>query len=623
MRKQFDRIYRDLFLNWEISPDAPAFVKRAFLDFMMNHWGHGIVAPSLLTDVRSGLSKRFLTKTELAHYLGVTMNTVTKMIKQQKLPHRLMKAGKREYCLFDRERLGVPKKHDGKVYSLPDAARMLGLPVNTLRELKKMAVYVSNHLSRRNGFHELDLRAFKEKLLGLSPQKDVLGPTLNSEAFTTLSKVLRSHTAPGGGAVLICALLEKHLPVIGNSNSTISGLMISKREYKAFANDNRARFAGNARTPAEAAEELHCDPETIAGLVNQGFLQGQQKPKGLRVTETSLSTFKQKFVSVASLAQQIQSSSRGVLGYCEANGIPILYVQTKRRWKVQGFLQVEDTHRLRGFRVRAGRRRNEALIRLPMSLLRSLDQSGHFEVKHPRRRRFHHADVIAFTNKLFDLVPETPVVPLETCITLQNAMQERYGSREGKANLIRAVLSGELPIVGKKTTAIGGLLIPRAKFREFFKKQVESVVPSTGTSSLAGHNIGCDRRFIPGLIELGLLEGKRVGTVLQISEESIVGFKKAYLPVADIAKRLGTSSSRLIRHCRQHKIRLLTVQSRMDSHPATSFIHTEDQKLVLSSFPTKPQSVGSAIDESVLPKDQFEAANSVLLSETVPAPALN
>src|SRR5438093_11075878 len=52
------------------------------------------------------------------------------------------------------------------------------------------------------------------------------------EAFTTLSKVLLSHAAPGGGASLIRALLEKRLPVIGNSNGTISGLMISKRKYK-------------------------------------------------------------------------------------------------------------------------------------------------------------------------------------------------------------------------------------------------------------------------------------------------------------------------------------------------------------------------------------------------------
>jgi hypothetical protein len=119
------------------------------------------------------------------------------------------------------------------------------------------------------------------------------------------------------------------------------------------------------------------------------------------------------------------------------------------------------------------------------------------------------------------------------------------------------------------------------------------------------------------------LEGKRIGAAFQISENSIVAFKKAYVPVADVAKRLGTSSSRLIRHCRQHEIRLLTVLSKMGTHPATSFIHSDDQKLVLSSFPTKAESVRTASDGSALPKDDLEVANPVALGETVPAPALN
>jgi hypothetical protein len=46
--QQFRRIYRDLFFNWELHPEEAAdFVRCAFLDFAMNHWGTWHSDPSL------------------------------------------------------------------------------------------------------------------------------------------------------------------------------------------------------------------------------------------------------------------------------------------------------------------------------------------------------------------------------------------------------------------------------------------------------------------------------------------------------------------------------------------------------------------------------------------------
>ena len=231
--------------------------------------------------------------------------------------------------------------------------------------------------------------------------------------------------------------------------------------------------------------------------------------------------------------------------------------------------------------------------RLPISVLRSLEQSGHFEVKRPRRKRFHRADIIAFTNKLFGLTRDASFVPPRDCITLEKAMRERYGSIERKANLIRALLSTELPIVRNTTGTIDGLLIPQAKFREFFRKQLESVIPRTGTFSFAGCSIGCSREAIPALVELGLLRGERIGRTFYVTEDSIVAFRKEYAPIADIARPSATSPAKLIRHCQENGIKLLVVPSTRRNR-ATSFMHVADQQLVLSTFPKKGPSICSA-----------------------------
>jgi hypothetical protein len=215
----------------------------------------------------------------VARHLGNDLRTVTKLVTKKKLPYRLITAGKHQYCLFDREHLNVLTKHAGRLYSLRGAARMLGVPVNVLRELKRTGVYVSTYLCPSEfQFHSLDLQAFKGQLLALTPSAEVGLPSVGGEPFVTLAKIWRTHATPNGRAATVKALLDRRLPAIGNAEGTVSGLMISERQYKEFADDNRAQVVGYM--PDEAAKELHCERETIAGLAKEGLLEGQPTPEG-------------------------------------------------------------------------------------------------------------------------------------------------------------------------------------------------------------------------------------------------------------------------------------------------------------------------------------------------------
>ena len=173
---------------------------------------------------------------------------------------------------------------------------------------------------------------------------------------------------------------------------------------------------------------------------------------------------------------------------------------------------------------------------------------GPFEVRRVTRKGFHELDIAAFTRKLIALNPfsDTTTVPLDGHITLAMAMNKRYGSPESRPNLIRVLLAGEMPVLGNVDGTIGGLLLPRESFRRFVQTEATRIIHGWGSCCQAALSLGCERRFVPGLIELGLLRGERVGTGFNIAEASILAFKKMYVSVGSLAREINSNSKGLV-----------------------------------------------------------------------------
>ena len=160
-------------------------------------------------------------------------------------------------------------------------------------------------------------------------------------------------------------------------------------------------------------------------------------------------------------------------------------------------------------------------------------------------------------------------------------MNKRYGSPEGRPNLIRALLAGEMPVLGNVDGTIGGLLIPRDRFRRFVQNEATRTIHSWGSCCQAAVSLGCERRIARGLLKLGLLRGQRVGTRFDITESSVVGFKKMYVSVGSFARELNTNSKGIVCYCRRNGIPLLTVG---EGNRAQSFIHTKDKHFISTHY---------------------------------------
>src|SRR5271157_4928004 len=99
------------------------------------------------------------------------------------------------------------------------------------------------------------------------------------------------------------------------------------------------------------------------------------------------------------------------------------------------------------------------MIGISVGLLKSLKASGDFQVHHQLRTKpgFHELDIEAFIQKLQGLAPpmNPPDLRSPKYIRFAIVAPGRYGSVEAKANIVRAVLSRELPVVGNVDGTIG------------------------------------------------------------------------------------------------------------------------------------------------------------------------
>ena len=119
--------------------------------------------------------------------------------------------------------------------------------------------------------------------------------------------------------------------------------MLDGSVYRRFVHDARIRAAGTSVTLADAAAALVCDSRTVSGLIRLALLQGTATPGGLRVTAESVSAFKEKYVSLSSIAKVKRTSSRALMQRCHDKGISMVLVPTTRRGGPQPFIFVTDS----------------------------------------------------------------------------------------------------------------------------------------------------------------------------------------------------------------------------------------------------------------------------------------
>jgi hypothetical protein len=221
------------------------------------------------------------------------------------------------------------------------------------------------------------------------------------------------------------------------------------------------------------------------------------------------------------------------------------------------------------------------LMGLSVAVLRALKNSGIFEFNHflPSKGGYHQLDIDAFTRKLLALAPPAGLARgnLSDYITLKTVMRGHHNSPEAKMDLLRALLDRSLAVVGNTDGAIAGLLIDRAEYGRFATAARSRAARDRMPAYIVEKHLFCDASTVPGLVEMGLLDGHMSPAGLRITNESVEVFKTRYTALAPIAKSIGTTSARgLMQLCKKNGIKLLLV-SRTGRKARQPFIRISDR----------------------------------------------
>jgi hypothetical protein len=343
--KQFSAVYRIAFKNKAINPaDQIDFVKRAFVEFLANRWGKAYIDPKMLRHLNNGTERRFVSLAEFADRMGVQKRTARRLLESAAVPFERLKCGESERVVVDASAIRTPIRSEGAILRTRAAAKRVGLPVSVLLELRSTDHFEVRHLSPgKPGWHQCDIDGFEHKVLTAARHS---GAFSSGETISLLRIMDNRHRSPDLKADIVRAILSGEIAAVRNAGSRIATLQIEAAAFERWLKRTSDRQLADSRTPSEAAKDLQCDRGCIRSLLQMGLLRATKTCTGLRIESDSILSFRKQYASLVSYANQLHTSTRGLMARCTEAGIPLLSVRIARQAGPQPFIRVSDAMRL-------------------------------------------------------------------------------------------------------------------------------------------------------------------------------------------------------------------------------------------------------------------------------------
>jgi hypothetical protein len=224
-----------------------------------------------------------------------------------------------------------------------------------------------------------------------------------------------------------------------------------------------------------------------------------------------------------------------------------------------------------------------------VSVLKALKTSGVYAPKHILRTLpgYHERDLEGFRLQFVNLIRPTEcrAIVRQDGISAKAIMQNRHYGADVKVALIRALLSGEITVLARKSDLISGLIIDQKATACILATAQRVVSCGLLTSDQTAAELGCSPDAISGLVDLGYLQVQRLRGGVRVSAESAVAFGQSHLPVVVVAKACGTSARAAMRACRDRAISLLMVP--MPRQGPQPFLKSADRSRLEQMLRTK------------------------------------
>ncbi len=229
---------------------------------------------------------------------------------------------------------------------------------------------------------------------------------------------------------------------------------------------------------------------------------------------------------------------------------------------------------------------------LPVDVLKYLREIQVFRSK-PRRRgpiqSWHVDDVEAFRERALTLPLAQGYISGSETVPLKEVIQLKFRDTGAKADIVAAVFDGRLSLLGRSGGALGGLLLDKVQVDDFVlqkKRQIEGDSYSLPQCAAA---TGLCLDSVANALKAGLLDEREQGGRVRVTAVSVERFKSEYVPLAKIAKRLGSSTRRMRRICRNVGLPIVAVPREVHPSPQPLLLRTDEQRLIALWWETKSQ----------------------------------
>jgi len=322
------------------------FVRAALSQFAKSHRGKRVWNASV-KKADQLVPDRCVSRSDFARRLGIGLKMLDYLIEGNVVDVLITKRGD---VYVD------PISIEGEwVYSAPEAARALSIPLPLFIELKRSGFFSTSHLpvgSRRH--HDVDLTEFcrilESRLLPRKSGKGELirfGNAIRNAFYTAEMKV-----------EIVRRILEGEIPVFGETTTPLGQLKVERRLLISLMptenmRSTSARSTINGATrgyfpmiATDAASVLGCDPEAIARLVAEKHLKATRKGRVLWVDGRSVHRFQKGYVRISSVAKELDCSALRLIDICLKSQIPMIVCDVAGKYKRNAFISCKHQAKL-------------------------------------------------------------------------------------------------------------------------------------------------------------------------------------------------------------------------------------------------------------------------------------
>ena len=248
-------------------------------------------------------------------------------------------------------------------------------------------------------------------------------------------------------------------------------------------------------------------------------------------------------------------------------------------------------------------RQAAAELGLPVSVLQELRRTGVLAtgLRRGHVNSWHRDDVEVFRVRSRALPVTTDHDPGYSCVRLGDLMRLKLRDARAKADIVAAVVDGRLAVRGRENDRPGGLILDRAEVDAFLlykRRDVEGKSYSMPECAKVTDICPC---AVAGAIKMGLLTAQDRGGRVRVSAASVEQFQAEYVPLSVLARKLGSSTPRLLRTCRDEGLSTVAVP-RHNHSSSQPLLRRADEQTLIELFKRASQHLNKRRADAVPPR---------------------